>query len=600
MGKDKLRKRDEIPAKYKWNMQDMFASDELWEEEAQQVLELAKEIEQYKGRLSESATTLLEYFQKLDEIQFHGERVYVYANQRNHEDTEVSKYQAYSAKADSISVAMSSATSFMNPEILSMDEAVLEKFYQDEPELEKYRRAINEILRAKAHTRNEEVEAILAQAGNMAVAPYNIYSMFNNADIKFPSIKDVEGNHIQITHGNFVALLQEKDRRLRKDVFRAVYNEYKKRSNTVAAIFQAQLKKENFYATVRNYPSVRAMHLDEGNIPESVYDNLIETVHKHLPAMHKYMSIRKKLLGVDQLHMYDIYVPVVDDPGTKYPYDEAKEIVKKSLAPMGEDYVKVASEGMDHDWVDVFENENKRSGAYSWGAYGTHPYVLLNHQDNLGNMFILAHEMGHAMHTYYSNKCQPITYASYLIFVAEVASTCNESLLMHHMLENCTNEVERKYIINYHLEAFRTTLFRQAMFAEFEMIVHKKLAEGENLTKESLCQIYHDLNVLYYGPDVVVDEEIDYEWMRIPHFYTSFYVYQYATGYSAAIAFSKKILEEGKTAVDRYIENFLSGGGSKDPIDLLKAAGVDMSTPAPVDAALDVFETYLDQFEKMC
>ena len=600
MGKDKLRKRDEIPAQYKWNMQDMFATDELCEEEAQQVLDLAKEMESYKGRLGESATTLLAFFQKLDEIQYHGERVYVYANQRYHEDTAISKYQGYSAKADSISVAMSSAISFMNPEILSLDESVIEQFYKDEPELEKYRRAINEILRAKAHTRNEEVESILAQAGNMAVSPYNIYSMFNNADIKFPSVTDVEGNRIQITHGNFVSLLQDKDRHLRKEVFKGVYGEYKKRSNTVAAIFQAQLKKENFFATVRNYDSVRAMHLDEGNIPESVYDNLIETVHKHLPAMHKYMSIRKKLLGVENLHMYDIYVPVVEDSGTKYPYDEAKEIVKKALVPMGEEYVKVASEGMDKDWVDVFENENKRSGAYSWGAYGTHPYVLLNHQDNLGSMFTLAHEMGHAMHTYYSNKCQPITYAGYLIFVAEVASTCNESLLMHHMMENCSDEGERKYLINHYLEEFRTTLFRQAMFAEFEMIVHKKMADGENLTKEALCQIYHDLNVLYYGPDVVIDEEIDYEWMRIPHFYTSFYVYQYATGYSAAIAFSKKILEEGKPAVDRYIENFLSGGGSKDPIDLLKAAGVDMSTPAPVDAALDVFEEYLDLFEKMC
>ncbi len=600
MSKDKLRKRDEIPAKYKWNMQDMFATDELWEIEAKQVLELAKELEAYKGRLGESAATLLAFFQKLDEVQYHGERVYVYANQRYHEDTAVSKYQGYSAKADTISVAMSSAISFMNPEILAMDEAVLEQFYKDEPELEKYRRAISEILRAKAHTRNEEVESILAQAGNMAVAPYNIYSMFDNADIKFPSVTDVEGNRVQITHGNFVSLLQDKDRSLRKEVFRGVYGEYKKRSNTVAAIFQAQLKKENFFATVRNYPSVRAMHLDEGNILESVYDNLIETVHKHLPAMHKYMSIRKKLLGVDRLHMYDIYVPVVEKPSTEYSYDVAKEIVKASLAPMGEDYVKVAAEGMDKDWVDVYENENKRSGAYSWGAYGTHPYVLLNHQDDIGSMFTLAHEMGHAMHTYYSNKCQPITYAGYLIFVAEVASTCNEALLMHHMMENCTDEVERKYLINHQLEGFRTTLFRQAMFAEFEMIVHKKLAEGENLTKEALCQIYHDLNVLYYGPDMIVDEEIDYEWMRIPHFYTSFYVYQYATGYSAAMAFSKKILEEGKPAVDLYIENFLSGGGSKDPIDLLKAAGVDMSTPAPVDDALNVFEQYLDEFEKIC
>lgn len=599
MGKEKLLSRDEIPAQYKWNMQDMFASDELWEEEADKVLEIAKEVEEYRGKLATGADVLLAALQKTDELNYYLTRVYVYANQRYHEDTAVAKYQGYSAKADSIMVSAGSAMSYQNPEILAMDEAVLEQFYKDEPELEKYRRLISEILRAKAHTRNEEVEEILAQARDMAVAPSNIYSMFNNADIHFPSVTDVEGNLIQITHGNFVTLLHSKDRKLRKRVFRAVYDTYRKNGNTITAIFNSQLKQENFYAKVRNYPSVRAMHLDNGNIPESVYDNLIETVHKHLPALHRYMAIRKQLLGVEELHMYDLYVPVVEETGKEYPYEEAKQLVKEAIAPMGEEYVKVCSDGMDHDWVDVFENQNKRSGAYSWGAYGTHPYVLLNHQDDLNSTFTLAHEMGHAMHTYYSTKNQPITYSDYLIFVAEVASTCNEALLMHHLLENTTDEKERKYLINHHLEGFRTTLFRQAMFAEFEMIVHKKLADGENLTMESINKIYHDLNVLYYGPDMVVDEEIDYEWMRIPHFYTSFYVYQYSTGYSAAIAFSKKILEEGKPAVDRYISNFLSGGSYKDPIDLLKDAGVDMSTPAPVDDALCVFEDYLKMFEEI-
>lgn len=600
MGTKKLRKREEIPAQYKWNMQDMFASDELWEEEAQLVLDLAKEVEQtYKGRLSENAATLLEFFKKSDEISYHAERVIVYANQKYHEDTAVSKYQAYCAKADSIGVALASANSFMEPELLAMDKAVLEQFYKDEPGLEHYRRMVEEIYRAKEHTLSAEMEAVLAQARDMAMVPSNIFSMFNNADIKFPSVRDIEGNRIQITHGNYISLIENTDRSLRKEVFCGMYNEYKKHANSVAAMFQGHLKQEAFYAKMRNYPSVRAMHLDHGNIPESVYDNLIETVHKHLPAMHRYVALRKKLLGVDRLHMYDLYVPIVEETGKSYPYDEAKEIVKEALKPMGEEYVSVASAGMDKDWVDVYENQNKRSGAYSWGAYGTHPYVLLNHQDNLNSVFTLAHEMGHAMHSYLSDKKQSITYAGYLIFVAEVASTCNEALLMHHLLENTTDEKERKYLINHQLESFRGTLFRQTMFAEFEKIVHGRMAAGESLTKDDLCKIYHDLNVLYYGPDIIVDEEIDYEWMRIPHFYTSFYVYQYATGYSAAIAFSKKILEEGKPAVDRYIDKFLSGGGSKDPIDLLKDAGVDMSTPVPVDDALHVFESYLEMFEQM-
>ena len=599
MAKGKLRKRNEIPAEYQWRMQDMFATDELWEAEAAKVMELAEEMKQYQGKLTSSPQVLLEAFEKSEELEYHATRVYVYANQKYHEDTNVSKYQGYAAKAGNIMVALSSATSYVNPELLAADEALFEEFFKAEPKLEKYRRVISEIFRGKAHVRSLEVEEVLAQAGNLTRAPHDIYSMFDNADIKFPTVADVEGNRIQITHGNFVSLLKDKDRSLRKQVFEDVYDTYKSRGNTVAAIFNAQLKQEAFKAKTRRYDSVRAMHLASGNIPESVYDNLIDTVHKHLPALHRYMGLRKKIMGVDKLHMYDIYVPIVEDAGVEYPYDVAKELVKEALAPMGEDYVNTAYEGMCNGWVDVYENENKRSGAYSWGAYGTHPYVLLNHQDDLGSVFTLAHEMGHAMHTYYSNKNQPITYAGYLIFVAEVASTCNEALLIHHMLQKTTDGKERKYLLNHYLEGFRTTLFRQCMFAEFEKIVHSKMAAGENLTQESLCEIYHYLNVLYYGPYMVVDEEIDYEWMRIPHFYTSFYVYQYATGYSAAVAFSKKILEEGQAAVDRYINCFLSGGSSKDPIDLLKDAGVDMSSPEPIDAALNVFEEYLEKFSKM-
>lgn len=598
MADTKLRKRSEIPEEYKWKLEDMYATDELWEEEADKLEKLGEEIAQFKGRLSDSADSLLAFMKKKDEISYYAGRVIVYSNQKSHQDTAVTKYQGYVAKAESVVVGVRSAMAFADPEILNISEDIIEQFYKDEPELLKYKRVIDEIQRRKAHTLSEAEEKILAAAGEVTSAPDNIFSMFNNADIKFPYITDVEGNKIQITHGNYIDFLLSTDKSLRKQAFQGVQNTYKKWSNTLAATYIAQLKNDNFYAKIRKYDSPRVMYLADGNIPESVYDNLIETVHAHLPALHKYMSIRKKMLGVESLHMYDLFVPIVDNADTRYTYEEAQELVVKALAPMGEEYVSTLKEGMESGWIDVYENENKRSGAYSWGAYGTHPYVLLNHVDNLDSVFTLAHEMGHAMHTYYSNQTQPITYSDYLIFVAEVASTCNESLLMHYMLENCNDENERKYLTCHYLDSFRTTLFRQAQFAEFEHIAHQKIADGETLTKEDLCQIWYDLNVLYYGPDMTVDEEIRYEWMRIPHFYTPYYVYQYSTGYSAAVAFSKKILDEGQPAVDTYIKNFLSGGSSKDPIELLKSAGVDMSSPEPVDAALKVFEEYLDKFEQ--
>lgn len=596
MNNNKVLKRDEISDEYKWNLEDMFASDELWEEEYEQTKELCNKIASYQGKLTESAATLLAYFQDTDEADYHLERIYVYANERYHQDTAVSQYQGYASRADSLMVMAESSSAFAEPEILEVSEETIDAFYKEQPELLKYQRAIDEILRKKAHTLSKEEEKILADAGEIAVGPENIFSMFNNADIRFPAIKDTEGNELPVSHGTFIQFMENKDRNIRKQAFESMYHTYQQFGNTVASIFTSHLKQEHFFAKTKKYDSVRAMHLDQGNIPEGVYDNLIETVHKHLPAMHRYMAERKKLLGVEELHMYDLYTPLIDDYDKKYTYEEAKETVLKGLAPMGEEYLSILKEGLSGGWIDVYENENKRSGAYSWGAYGTHPYVLLNHKDNLNSVFTLAHEMGHAIHTYYSNKTQPITYSGYLIFVAEVASTCNEALLMQYLMKNAADEKERRYLINHQLEEFRTTLFRQTMFAEFEQIVHKKIADGEALTQEALNKIYHDLNVLYYGPDVVVDEEIDYEWMRIPHFYTSFYVYQYATGYSAATAFSKLILEGGQPAVDRYVTNFLCGGCSKDPIELLKNAGVDMSTPEPVDAALQVFEEYLAMF----
>lgn len=595
----KARKRSEIAEEYKWNLEDMFATDELWEKEYSEIMELAKEISKFQGKLAESAKTMLAFFEKSDEIGFHFARLYVYANERYHQDTTVSKYQGYASKADTMSVAVSSSMAFLEPELLAIPEETIAKFMEEEPKLAQYKRAIDEIFRSKEHTLSVAEENLLAAAKSLAIAPDNIFSMFNNADLKFGVIKDEEGNDIQITHGNFIALMESKNREVRKAAFESVYDSYSKMGNTVSTTFTSHLAQDKFYANARKYQDSRAMHLDGGNIPTSVYDNLIETVHKHLPAMYKYVELRKKALGVDELHMYDLYVPLVKDVDKKYPFEESKETVEKALAPMGEEYISILKEGFNNRWIDAFENENKRSGAYSWVAYGTHPYVLLNHSETLDSMFTLAHEMGHAIHSYYSNKTQPITYADYRIFVAEVASTCNEALLGEYLLQNSNDKAEKMAIINQKLEGFRGTIFRQTMFAEFEKIVHAKVDAGESLTMEELNTIYYDLVKLYFGEDMVVDEAIKYEWMRIPHFYTSFYVYQYATGYSAATAFSKKILEEGQPAVDRYVSNFLCGGCSKDPIDLLKDAGVDMSSPEPVDEALKVFEEYLAMFEEL-
>lgn len=594
--KKQLLNRDEIEEKYKWKLEDIYESDVLWEEELSKANEIVEQISKFQGTLASSAQNLLDFFKESDNLDYYVDRVYVYANQRYHQDTTVSKYQGYAANAELLLVNASGATSFANPELLEISDEKFKSFYQEKPELLKYKRLIDEIKRTKDHVLDKKSEEILAKASEIAMGPDNIFHMFNDADIKFPKIKDENGNEVELSHGNFIHYMQSYDRRVREDAFKCLYSSYKAYGNTVSAIFTSNLKQENFYSQLRNYSSSRAMELDKSEIPESVYDNLIETVHKHLPALHKYLKDRKNTLNVDKLHMYDIYVPLVQGVEKEYSFEEAKEIVADALQPMGDEYVSILKEGMNSRWIDVYENRNKRSGAYSWGAYGTHPYVLLNYHGKLNDVFTLAHEMGHSMHTYFSNKNQPITYAGYKIFVAEVASTCNEALLMHYMLEKTDDVKIRKYLLNHQLEEFRTTLFRQTMFAEFEHIVHSKIQAGEALTMEKLNKIYHDLNVLYYGEDMVVDEEIDYEWMRIPHFYTPFYVYQYATGYSAATAFAKIILEGKEEAANRYIKEFLCGGSSKSPIELLKAAGVDMSSSEPVDKALESFEEYLKEY----
>ena len=596
--KKKLIKRSEQEKKNTWAIEDLYVSVDMWQKEYDQINEILPKALEYQGRLGKSAELLYDFLQLSDEISKLLERVYVYANQKYHEDTNNPIYQDLSNKANALSVQVSSALSFATPEVLSIPEETISQFRIDKVDLKQYSFYINDILRQKPHILSGEMEELLADAGEMAEAPSNIFSMFDNADIRFPEIKDEEGDEVQITHGRYIRLLESEDPRVRKDAFQGLYKTYDSFRNTLAASFSSNVKQEAFFAKARKYSSTLEKALDGGNIPVDVYTNLISAVHDNMDIMYRYVKLRKKLLGLDELHMYDMYTPLISDVKMEVPFEEAKKIVAEGLNTLGEDYGKILKEGYDNRWIDIYENENKRSGAYSWGAYGTHPYVLLNYNDTLDNVFTLAHEMGHAIHSYYSDKTQPYVYAGYRIFVAEVASTCNESLLIDYMLKNTKDKKEKAYLINHFLDKFKGTLFRQTMFAEFEMITHRMVEEGESLTADSLCKIYHDLNKLYFGDDVVIDSEIDMEWARIPHFYNAFYVYQYATGYSAAIALSRRILNEGKPAVDDYI-NFLSSGSSNYPIELLKKAGVDMSTKEPVNQALKLFSDLLDQMEEL-
>lgn len=588
-------KREEQNIKDTWKMEDLFPSDEVWEKELERAINLVNEYSKYAGKISGDKENLLTYFKFNDEVNLLAERLYVYSNQKYHQDMANAKYQKYSGKAQKLVVDIGSVSAFVEPELLSIDESILLGWMEDE-RFADYRRYISEVLRSKKHTLDEKTEEILAKSKRMANAADNIYAMYNGADIDFPVVTNSDGEEIKITHGNFVPILSGTDRELRGKAFHALYSTYGKMKNTIAATFNANVEQACFYADVRGYSSTRAMYLDGSNVPERVYDNLIDTVHENIHLMHRYVKIRKKALGVDELHMYDIYAPIAKAPEKKYTFDEAKTMVKAGLAPMGEAYLEKLQEGFDNRWIDIYENEGKRSGAYSWGAYGTHPYVLLNYQGTLDHVFTLAHEMGHALHSYYSDDTQPYINAGYKIFVAEVASTCNESLLIHDLLNKTEDKETRAYLINHFLEQFKGTLYRQTMFAEFEKITHGMVEKGETLTSDVLCKVYYDLNKFYFGDDIVLDDDIALEWARIPHFYNPFYVYQYATGISAAIALSGKIMKEGEAGVKDYMK-FLTGGGSKDPIDLLKLAGVDMTDKEPIVQALKLFEKLLDEIE---
>ena len=592
MDQNSVITREQQKTEDTWNMQDLYATEELFQEDAEKLACMTEEFSSMKGTLGKGEQELQKALQLYEHMNEVFESLYVYAFQKYHEDTTNPKYQQMSGEMQIIATNLSQAVSWMEPELLSLPE----KAFEGE-KLEKYRRFILQIVRKKAHVLDDEKEALLARAGELGQSPSNIFSMFNNADIRFPEVEDAKGTKRMLTVGNYISYMQSKDRVLRKNAFEALYSVYGQFINTLAATFYANLKQADFFAKEHRYQNAMECSLDTGNIPVAVYKNLVQAVNDRLPLMHRYVRLRKKLLGLEELHMYDVYAPMVEVPDQTYSFEEAKQIVKAALAPLGEDYQKVLQQGFDNRWIDVYENKGKRTGAYSWTAYGTHPYVLLNYHGTLDDVFTLAHEMGHALHSWYSNENQPYLYAGYLIFVAEVASTCNEALLIHDLLERSKDKKERMYLINHFLEQFKGTMYRQTMFAEFEMITHGVVEQGGMLTAEQINGIYLNLNKKYFGEDMVSDGQIAYEWARIPHFYTPFYVYQYATGFAAAIAISSKILAGEPGIVEKY-KKFLSGGCSMDPIDLLKICGVDMSSPEPVHEALDVFEKYLEEMER--
>ena len=593
----KIRTRDEIPMEDKWAVEDLFASDEAWEQELATIPAIQRELVSYAGKLAQSGEVFCDYLKKVEELNEKAGLLGNYAMRRADEDTRNTKYQAMAGRYRSAMVALGAATSFDTPEMMAISDEKMEEFYAQCPQLERYRRYLTNMRRMKEHTLSAAEEKLLAAAGEMAQAPGNIYNSFGNADLKFPAPLDAQGNPHPLSNGTFVSLEQSEDRVLRKNAYESLYQTYEDHKNIAAGLLNAQNKQLKFFAEARKYPNAFEASLDRTQVPTSVYLNLIEAVHQNLDKMHRYVTLRKKLLGVEELHFYDVYTNLVGDVEKEIPFAEAKQTVYDALYPLGDEYRAILKQGFENRWIDVYENVGKRSGAYSAGA-AVHPFVLLNYAGKLTNQFTLAHEMGHALHSYYSNKHQNPMDAHYVIFVAEVASTCNEALLVEYLLSRTTDKKERAYLINNFLDRFKGTIFRQTMFAEFELNIGKMVAEGRTLTADVLSAEYKRLNEVYHGPDIVVDDYIAMEWARIPHFYYNYYVFQYATGFSAAIALSRKILSEGESAVKDYL-GFLSGGCSKSPIDLLKGAGVDMTSPEPVNEALKLFGELLDEMEAL-
>lgn len=588
--------RSTIENKFKWTIDEMYPNEESIEKDIQKVKELIEEVKKYKGILADSEENIFKALNISEEASRILQNLYVYTHMKSHEDTRINKNQGNATKTDMLSTELSMATSYMVPEIIAMDSEKLENYLKTE-KLSHYKKYVDDILRLKPHTLNEREEELLASVADLSGVPENVYDMLSFADLKFPEIEDENGEKVRVTHSNFSLFLKSKDARVRKDAFEAMYGIYGQYKNTFASTLYGGIKSEIFYAKTRKYESALQGSLFQDNVSVDVYNNLIDAVHENLDTLNDYIDLKKKFLGLDKINMYDLYVPLTENFDMEISYEKAQEIILEALKPLGEEYLENVKKAFAEGWIDVYGNEGKQGGAYSWGSYDSKSYILMSYKDDLNSLFTLIHEMGHSMHSFYSKNNQPYLYSGYKIFVAEVASTLNELLLINYLLKNAESKEERVYLLNYYLEQFRTTVYRQTMFAEFEKICHGKVEEGEPLTAEDFNNIYYDLNKKYYGESCEVNEEIALEWARIPHFYSNFYVYKYATGFSAASALSKQILEEGESAVSRYKE-FLKSGGSEFPLDQLRKAGIDMEKKESVDEALHVFKDLVKQLEK--
>ncbi|HLY64951.1 MAG TPA: oligoendopeptidase F [Chloroflexota bacterium] len=593
-----LPARSELASEFTWDLESIYPTAEAWESDLKALASRLPELETFQGKLGQSATQMAAALTLRDELDVTLGKLYSYAHMKHDEDSTQPAAQALHDRVVGLFARFGAAAAFFTPEIVALEPETVERWLREEPELASYRFLLESTLRQKPHVRSTEVEGLLAQNREVARGPSTIYDMLQDADMKFPRIRDEHGEEVELTHGRYIPFQQSADRRVRQESFAALYSTYAAYRNTIAASYATSVKADVFYARAHHYDSAQQAAMDGDNIPLEVYSNLVSTVESRLDLMQRYLRLRKRVMGLDELHMYDVYAHLVPNAKKVIPYAEAKEGVQAAVSALGSDYREAASHGLASRWVDVYETPGKASGAYSSGSYGTHPFILMNYQDNLDGVYTLAHELGHSMHSYYTRATQPPVYADYSLFVAEVASITNEALLTQHLLQQEMDVDTRKALINNELEKYRGTLFRQTMFAHFEQETHRLVEAGEALTSEALNQFYFDLVTTYFAPECVIDEPVAFEWSRIPHFYRAFYVYQYSTGISAATALARGILNEGQPAIDRY-RRFLAAGGSDYPINLLRDAGVDMTSPEPVRAALDHFEGLLQQFEAL-